>query len=418
MVGRRIWLDEPRTPTARYIDIEPGRHFTWVTLDRDEYVYRASRSGGDAALPAAFTRAARACTDSATDHLYVHGYAGGFVFSTGPSRVTIPVPFALADRAAQALRTAEIGGDVSELEALAADLTVPLDEWLAPGERELRRGVDFTAAPSAFLAFLRGKAATRGLRLNGRAVDGAVWVRPSPAARPDGPRLRGETDDPAVARPYVGARAPRPPVPATPVTFLESTDRDRDRCPCGYSRAHAAGETWHARAHLNWSTGIPIPKTVRWYGDDIAVVTATSPAAWRKLAHQCSRLPQRENGYDFASFDIGDGLPADNGLRAYLYRARDRVVGYASVFDDTQARWFDAWAERAGPHPDDGLRRPVVNVIFTAQTWRRSGVAREMVLAVAAHSGVDVSALAWAQPLSRGGQALARSLCPVGVWLC
>lgn len=77
------------------------------------------------------------------------------------------------------LRGAELDHDYSKLHALADRLALPIDDWLAPGERELIRGVDFDAPPRAFLRFLRGKAKACGLRLNGRAAAGSVWVRPT-----------------------------------------------------------------------------------------------------------------------------------------------------------------------------------------------------------------------------------------------
>jgi hypothetical protein len=69
-------------------------------------------------------------------------------------------------------------GDVTGLETLTVTLAVPLDDWLAPGERQFRRGIDFTGPPTSMLQFLRHRAEASGLRLNDRAVPGAVRVRP------------------------------------------------------------------------------------------------------------------------------------------------------------------------------------------------------------------------------------------------
>jgi hypothetical protein len=375
----------------------------------------------------------------------VHGYAGGFTHFTGPSLVTLNVPYLLADQAAEALRAAEMDGDLSGLQALTAALAVPLGEWLRPGEQELRRGVDFTAAPTAFLKFLRAKAEARGLRLNGRAVHGAVWVRPEmPAAsaelRARYPDRFGHYPDPAVyaeqpdqaahqdapARPYLGARSERSSRDATPVAFLppQSSPPGSEACPCGYPGAVTDDDDpRHVQGHMQWSTGVLLPRNLDWpggsLGGNIAVVTATSPIGWRKLAYACALLPRRENHYDFASFAVGDGDPAEDNLRAYLYRAGRRVVGFVSVFDTTHARWYPQPIEtsEAVAQPIDGQPRPVVNVIFTAAIWRRRGIAAELVTAIAADAGISVTDVAWHTPFSNAGQALADRLTPAGVWI-
>src|SRR5665647_2825371 len=92
-------------------------------------------------------------------------------------------------------------------------------------------------------------------------------------------------------------------------------------------------ESDHMRAHMLWSTGVKVPRNVEWDAGEIAVVGPTSPYAWRKLAYTCALLPKRENGYDFASFAVGDGHRTGLDVRAYLYRVGDRVVGFAAVYD-------------------------------------------------------------------------------------
>lgn len=439
-MARRIWLDstsDGRRYGARRIDIEPGRHFTTVTLDRDDYAYRLESQGhtAEAGLAADFTEAVRRFLDCACDHLWVNGYPGGFFYGLGPSHVTLFVPYALADQAAEALRAAEIDGDLRKLDVLAETLKVPLDDWLAPGERELRRGVDFAASPSAFLQFLRGKARERGLRLNGRAVPGAVWVRPQMPPLHRELRIRYPTEyanyaDPAVyvdhrdsdatpLRPYLGARAQTTSHDCTPVVFVESQARSRkhDRCPCGSAKALDTDDSRHAERHIRWATGVPVPRTLNWDRENIAVVTPTSPVRWRELAYKCALLPKRENGYDFASFAVGDGTPSEDNLRAYLYRLEGRVVGFVSVFDTDVAQWRAFEPSKVRSQPTDGRLRPVVNVIFTAHIWRRQGIAKELVEAIAADAELPVSEIAWNTPLSTAGSALAKSTSTDGAWL-
>ncbi len=440
MTDDRIWLDPPtdnRSVPRRRIDVRPGRWFTTLTLDRDDYVWRArkDRRDADADLRPGFEDALARYMNAACTYLWADGYPGTFLTSLGPETVTIVAPFAMADEAAQALKSAEMDGDMTKLEAVAAKLVIPLDQWLAPGERELRRGVDFTAPPTAFLRFLRAEASKRGLRLNGRAMPHAVWVRPQMpalarelqtqfpeqyAAYADPVRYADyEQNDNEPVRPYVGGRTAQRPSVVTPVVFQESRiglDQGR-KCPCGMHDPWAQHNgSRHIEVHTQWSTGVAIPRSLTWIGGNIAVVTATSPLAWRKLAFQCALVPKRENGYDFASFDVGDGEPSDENLRAYLYRVGGRVIGFVSVLDSS-SQWWHEFDSEDEPELTANTIRPVVNVIFTAQIWRRHGIAKELVEAIAKDSNITLTDVAWSGPFSESGYALAKRINPHGVWM-
>lgn len=442
----REWLDpvgDGGYRSARFIEITLRRHFAEVTLDRDGYLDAARQQGRreQAEPPEALKEAMRRCVGAAQERLLIDGYPGGF-FSSAPSSAiwsTIPVPFPLAERAAEALRSAEIDRDLSGLYALAADLEVPVDRWLAPGERQLRRGVDFAGPPSAVLELLRRKARARGLMLNGRAEPGAVWLRPSmtkatAAMIAGSPGLFADFADPALyvghvdaddapLRPYVGGRSLSSPIKPTPVEFI-GTIRSHapDRCMCGFPGATTDDDgPEHMKAHIQWSTGVRIPRGMRWHAGRVAVVTATSPISWRKLAYACALLPKRENHYDFASFAIGDGEPADGDTRAYLYRSGDRVIGFASVLDSVHAqryRGLSGGEWEPIEHPGRGSQRPVVVLVFAAHMWRGNRVGKALIEAVAAHAGVDVAEVAWRTPFSKAGTALALSINPGGeVWV-
>jgi hypothetical protein len=127
MTTRRVWL-EPPTGNRRYrprsIDIQPGRWFTTLHLDRDDHVYRARAEGrpADADLRSGFGEALTRCMDAACNYLWVNGYPGGFSYGQGPNGVTLSVPFQLADEACEALRAAEMDGDMSKLDAIIAKL--------------------------------------------------------------------------------------------------------------------------------------------------------------------------------------------------------------------------------------------------------------------------------------------------------
>lgn len=437
-----VWREPPAAGARRglrRIEVRVGRWFATVELDRDDYVKQARSAGhtDGGGLNPAFATAIRRCADAAYDHLWVNGYSGGFLGGLGPSYVTLPVPFALADEAAEALRTAEMEGDVTPLEALTTKLAIPLDQWLAPGERQLRRGIDFAGSPSGVLTYLRQRASARGLRLNGRAVPGGVWVRPQmPAANRElraqipsqlaawaDPALYAESqiDDDGPMRPYVGGRVSDNNGSADPIQFLTTESSEpAESCPCGFHDPWAEhNQTRHTREHMRWATGIPLPRNLAWYGGDTAIVTATSPIRWRQLAYQAALLPKRENHYDFASFSVGAGEPESDNPRAFLCLdpASRRIVGFVSVWDSPYNRWHPDRDPAGGPTPAIGRVRPTVNVIFTAHHWRRRGIGRRLVTAIAQHAGIAPGEIAWSQPFSPGGRALAHSVSPSGVWL-
>ncbi|WP_203794764.1 hypothetical protein, partial [Actinoplanes derwentensis] len=172
-----IFLDPPPYSwRTRKISIRPARWYVVVELDRDGY---ADTHGAEAAvLPAGVVEAADRLRSAAMDRIYVDGYTGNFSWGSGDRTITLFMPFPYVDDAVSALRAAEEARDGSKLDSLATQLALPIDDWLSPGERQLRRGVDFDARPHTFLRFLRAKAHQQGLRLNGRATPSGVWIRP------------------------------------------------------------------------------------------------------------------------------------------------------------------------------------------------------------------------------------------------
>ncbi|MEU6221100.1 hypothetical protein ABZ845_26865 [Streptomyces sp. NPDC047022] len=180
MTERTIYLDpDRRDPRSRRVSIRALRWYATVTLDRDGYVDAQTSLGHDVELPAAYCVAVDEVREAAVDRIWYDGYPGEFWWGNGPRWVTVHVSFPHVEETVEALRAAELDHDYSGLKGLAERLTLPVDDWLAPGERELIRGIDFDSAPGAFLRFLRGKAKKCGLRLNGRATAGSVWVRPT-----------------------------------------------------------------------------------------------------------------------------------------------------------------------------------------------------------------------------------------------
>ncbi|MFF0451112.1 GNAT family N-acetyltransferase [Streptomyces sp. NPDC004609] len=432
MSERTIYLDaNPRDWRCRKIQVRPHRWYARVNLDRDGYVDAASSADREVELPDLFTEAVETVQMAAADRLRYEGYWGGFVWGSGPRWVALPVPYAEVEAAVTALRAAELERDYSGLHALAGRLALPVDDWLAPGERELVRGVDFHSTPGVFLRFLRGVAGRSGLRVNGRATGGSVWVRPTlPEAqkrlRETAPeRFPGWVDrwsghvelDDVSLRPWVGGRDRDLSHRSTPVRFQIVEPAVGHACRCGGTLE----EGWndgreHADHHAQWALGLRAPKNLDWLGD-LAVVTTLSPIAWRKLVSAVARVPQRENHYDFSSWSH-DGEPeeTEDNVRAYLLKANGYVIGYLAAHDTSRHRFWDLTEGSPYGERDDTVR-PRIDLVWVADAYRRQGVGAALVQALADGFGSSVVEVSWSAPISRSGLRLARRLSPGGVWM-
>ncbi|MET9107118.1 GNAT family N-acetyltransferase [Streptomyces zhihengii] len=433
MSERTIHLDaDRRNWRCRKIHVRPHRWHASVELDRDGYVDAAESRGETAEFPPAYSRTVEKVRDAAVDRLWFAGYPGTFFWNSGARQVTLPVPYAEVEAAVQALRVAGMEHKYTGLMALADRLALPVDSWLAPGERELVRGVDFFTSPGVFLRFLRGKAAARGLRLNGRATAGSVWVRPTlPAAAKElremfpeqypgwVDRWSGHIDpDGTFYRPWVGGRSQNLSHRALPVRFRSTKlSLDGSDCRCGLdvreSRGHGGR---HADHHDQWAFGVRVPKNLDWLGD-LVVVTTQSPIAWRRLVSKVARLPQRENHYDFSTWShCGEPEESEDNARAYLLKSNSRVIGYLAARDtDCHRPWDLVDGSRYGDL--DGSMRPRIDLVWVADAYRRRGVGTTLVQALADDVGSPVAEVSWSTPFSDLGRQLARGISPGGVWV-
>nr|WP_157554193.1 GNAT family N-acetyltransferase [Herbidospora sakaeratensis] len=432
MTERTIYLDRDRHKLrTRKIHVRAYRWYAAVELDREGYFDDLSSRGDSADLPTAFTEAVARVQSTSMDRIWYDGYPGDFTWSDGPSWISLPVPFAQVGAAVEALSSAELHRDYSGLHALADQLALPIEDWLAPGERELIRGDDFSVPPGVFLNFLRGKAKKSGLRLNGRATQGSVWVNPTLPLAEKLKRERSPEQYPgwvdrwtgyvepqdAPFRPWVGGRERNLSHGAQPVQFQRVPTPSGGKCPCGMDRRASWDDgKGHAAHHARWAIGIPLPKDLEWPGD-LAVVTTESPIAWRKLTYQVARMPRTENGYDFNSWTyLGEPEQTSDNVRAYLLKANGYVIGYLAAHDDSNHRRWDLIEESDYGDRDDTLR-PSIDLIWVADSYRGKGVGASLVQAVVDRFGCQVADASWSTPVSDAGRRLARRVSPEGVWI-
>ncbi|GJF31738.1 hypothetical protein KNE206_44380 [Kitasatospora sp. NE20-6] len=431
MTERTIYLDpDRRDPSSRKINVRAHRWYAMVELDRDGYVDALTWRGDSPDLPTAYTEAVTRAQHTSFDRIRYDGNRGTLSCGSGPSWVSLPVPFAQIGVAVEALCSAELNHDYSGLHALADRLALPIEDWLAPGERELVRGVDFSAPPSVFLHFLRVRAKRHGVRLNGRATAGSVWVRPTlPAFEKQKRELFPEQhpgwvdrwtgyveQDGTPVRPWVGGGDRNLSYGAVPVQFRSVETPNGGKCPCGMSlQGDLDGGKEHASHHGAWAFGVRVPRNLDWWAD-LAVVTTESPIAWRKLTHQVGQMPQRENHYDFNSWsDLAEPRKSPENVRAYLLKANEYVIGYLAARDTNQHRPWDLDGSEFGD--EDGTLRPLIDLIWVADSYRRQGVGANLVQALADDFGCRVTDVSWSWPVSAAGRRLARRVSPGGIWI-
>lgn len=429
MVERTVYLDPPpHTWRSRKIVVESYRWYARVELDRESYVER--HRGTDTGLPAPVMAAVDRVRERAIDQLRLAGYQGGFTFSDD-ERVDVCIDFRHIDEAVEALQSAELDHDPAKLDALAEALALPVDDWLAPGERQLLRGADFDVMPTVFLRFLRGKARAQGLKLNGRATLGGVWVRPQLTAserlsrqafperytdRPDRWSDAPPSDGPL--RPFEQRHNRYSSMGAIPVELRNINVDIGAKCPCGLRGATDENAfEQHRKHHLHWSLGIPVPKNVPWHHGNTALVTTRSSMAWRTLTKQVALLPKRENGYDFPSWDVGaEPVESQTNKRAYLLRNGNYVIGYLTVSDLDEHSWWN-FNNDERPAADDASTRPCIDLIWVAAVHRGKGVAGSLVALMAEDFGCQIGGVSWSHPVSEAGERLARRISPQGIWV-
>ncbi|GGW79403.1 GNAT family N-acetyltransferase [Streptomyces galilaeus] len=432
MTERTIHLvTDASSRDTRKIHIRPSRQFAIIQLDRDSYVDSESSRGDEKDLPADYLAAVDRARDAAMNRIRYEGYQGTFFWGNGPRWLDLCARFRDVEATVEALRAAELENDYSKLHAIAERLALPVDEWLAPGERELIRGVDFDSPPGVFLKFLRAKATDFGLRLNGRATAGSVWVRPTlPAAQkqirevfPEQhpgwvDRWTGyvESDD-APLRPWVGGGGEDLSRGAIPVQFQQLETPSSDKCPCGMRlRDLGDDDNIHRVHHASWALGVRVPKGLDWWGD-LVVVTTQSPITWRKLAHQVARMPQREDSYDFPSWShVGEPEATTDNYRAYLLKVDECIIGYVAAHDTNEHHRWDL-IDGSPYGPEDATLRPRIVLIWVADVYRHRGVGATLVQALATDFGCKVADVSWSTPVSAAGRRLARHLSPDGIWV-
>jgi hypothetical protein len=178
---RTIYLDDRHTRDARVIHVRKGgRHYKDIVLNRDNYLWHNGEKDASRAAPTAFLDAVEYARTRLIDRIWYAGYDGGFTYGVGDTYVHIYAPDAHVDATVEALRAAELHANYHPLYALGDAVKVPYEQWLAPGERVLVRGIDYDTTTSAFRRYLRHHGKRADLRMNVRVEGDTIRIRPVP----------------------------------------------------------------------------------------------------------------------------------------------------------------------------------------------------------------------------------------------
>jgi hypothetical protein len=182
----------------------------------------------------------------------------------------------------------------------------------------------------------------------------------------------------------------------------------------------------HRRRHDSWRRGV---RRTTLAGDPLVVgdalpdgyqLTVCGPQAPRRVqdfAVTVGRLANRETRYDFGVYHPRETWTRDHDVHVLLTWHGDRAIGFLRA-EQREDEAYTLWtgdrqiALRPAVPP-----RWTIGFIWIHHAHRRRGLGRALVAAAGELGGVPVSEVGWNPPFTEAGEALARSLCPDGVWL-
>lgn len=174
------FIDSESLRRIKTAPIDRAGKYMEVMLDRDRYMDEAAILGGETVkLKPEFQEAAIRCGRAGLARIRLNGCNNDAQTDANNLWVRLVVPHPLVNEAVEALRVAELDGDLGPLAALTAKLAVPADAWLAFGERSLQKGVDFFCSPKKFAQLVKWEADSRRdrrveCRISGEVVSVAV----------------------------------------------------------------------------------------------------------------------------------------------------------------------------------------------------------------------------------------------------
>jgi GNAT superfamily N-acetyltransferase len=147
-------------------------------------------------------------------------------------------------------------------------------------------------------------------------------------------------------------------------------------------------------------------------GDCISVVNAFSPRCQRIRAEKIGSVANKEMHYTFGIFSE-DERPDTREIHLFLYRSNGRDIGL-SILEKRSGISHNTWEEYTRVNKDLEKQEPIWSLIFiwVHKKHRRRGIAKTVFVEAVRHLGISINDAGLYTPLSKDGEAFARSVFP------
>jgi len=152
----------------------------------------------------------------------------------------------------------------------------------------------------------------------------------------------------------------------------------------------------------------------------ISHVTDDSPKEQRKLAHDLSRVANREMQYDGGIYHYSDP-PDARVIQIFVYVVDCRANGLL-LLERRKTVFGCTWPMHEGEMPSC-IEHPEipwmwsVGIIWLHPSLRGRGIAQRFLGQSLVHMGKSLEEIGWYTPFSQQGEALVRRLCPLGFFV-
>ena len=197
------------------------------------------------------------------------------------------------------------------------------------------------------------------------------------------------------------------------------------RCSeCGFNYVESSGtdRRLHRRVHDEIVHGLrrsglrSCPVALRIASRSVVVVNDESALTHRRLAQEVSLVAAGDTEFSSVAYSARE-QPDDHHIHLFIGVEDDRAQAYV-CFEKRSHIWRCTWQEY-----DEGVthrldREPMwsIGYAWVSRGNRRTGWIRVIVAAASRHLGF-ANEFGWYAPFSDAGEAVARALCPSGIFI-
>jgi hypothetical protein len=193
-------------------------------------------------------------------------------------------------------------------------------------------------------------------------------------------------------------------------------------CDMAYVELLASDRRLHRRVHDEVVNGLHRTALrnckVVWRCDSrsVVVINSESPRVHRRLAQEVSLVAAGDVDFSGVAY-CADERPDDRKIHLFLGVEDERAQAYACL-EQRGHVWQCTWTEYdAGvTHPLDNRTMWSIGYAWVSRGNRRTGWIRAITAAARSHLGCG-NDLGWYTPFTEAGEAVARKLCPSGIFI-